>query len=1369
MHRLPRRLRAQGRTISHALFFAAAAAAPAALAGPAMAAGGVFSTATYSGASGSSTQMNDTNIGVSSTYLYQNSANINGPAVTITPSTGSPVTFNAGGLNSGTNWTLSGASNSFTNASSNVSGGVGTMLSDFTYGGNPAAFTESGLTVGQTYVLTFYNQSFGTTDNRTQTIVASDGGTGTYDEDPGTAGDGNLLRYTFVANAASESLTITPTTAASMHFYGFSNQQVFTNTYTGSGGSFNDNTAWSNSAVPALNGMAPNGVGTNAELPAQPQATYISLDSPTTLGHIQFDGTGSYNLVGVNTLTFQTDPGGASVMNVPDPAGVHTIAVPVALQSPAAKLGPGTLVFSNFITSNGNPITVNGGTLQFGDNVSSNGNTDGPITNNSVVSFANTAAQTYSGTISGTGNLTTIGSATLVLAGSNTFSGTTTIGPNETLQLNNTNALQNSALTTDGGALVFVSGVTNFSIGALNGSKAVALVDSGGTAINLTLGGVSTSGNYAGALTGAGSLTKVGSGTQVLSGSSSYTGVTTIGGGILNVSKLTDYGVNGPLGARLASQEAASDVGLHFTGGTLQYTGSTPTSTNRQIRILAGTGSAIDASGTTPSATMNFTYSGANTDLFDSPGTRTFTLTGTNAGNNFFDIQLTDQGGNPTTLNKTGVGTWVLGATASTYSGGTNVQNGTLAVDPAAGSLPAGGTVSLGSGSTPGVLALGDSSSNVTVSQTIGGLTSGNVVPGSAVINGSTGLANLTINSAISSAYGGVIGGTGAQSGISLTKTGPATFFLASPGGSNNYTGPTQINNGTLALGGLGSTAVATYHFEGNANDSSGNGNTATLVGGPAYVAGVNGGQAISFNGSSQYATVPYSSSLNVQGQYTVSFWEKLNAPITSPGQTFISTRNGSDVSAIDVQSTATGVHADIGGSIPGYSGTYWFSTSADASLSLGTNWNMVTYAITNSGYSIYFNGALVTNSPFQNFTGYNRNPILMTSAQTLSIGSQEAGGATYDPGSDLNGSMDEVNIFNSALSTAQIQALYNLELGTTPAAVNILPVGTPLQIASGATLDLQGTSQTVASISDVVPGAGGTITNTSGSPATLTDNLATGTATYSGVITDNGPLQAVSFVKAGNGTQVLAGSSTFSGSTTVSGGTLLITGSLPAGGTVMVAANATLGGSGSVGPITAAGASAGIIAPLSLGSPSILSAPSVAGGSGLQFKFQFTQASGQSPNYATPAASGNDLLNLTGMPAIGNGGLTSGNSVGIYLPASLAAGQTFKGGFYAASDTNLAAEVAAASFRFYEATANGGANDAVTYNGVAYQPVSDFGLTVATSVTMESAAFPSGTENGSITQFTVTAVPEPTALALLGLATVGLLARRRRATLPAC
>ena len=84
----------------------------------------------------------------------------------------------------------------------------------------------------------------------------------------------------------------------------------------------------------------------------------------------------------------------------------------------------------------------------------------------------------------------------------------------------------------------------------------------------------------------------------------------------------------------------------------------------------------------------------------------------------------------------------------------------------------------------------------------------------------------------------------------------------------------------------------------------------------------------------------------------------------------------------------------------------------------------------------------------------------------------------------------------------------------------------------------------------------------------TLTLGGSTGTATFSGAITDTDNADdRLNLVKAGAGTQVLSGDNSYRGTTTVSFGTLLINGDSSAvTGDVLVEAVGTLGGSGTIG-----------------------------------------------------------------------------------------------------------------------------------------------------------------------------------------------------------
>ena len=449
-------------------------------------------------------------------------------------------------------------------------------------------------------------------------------------------------------------------------------------------------------------------------------------------------GLGRAVLSGTNGYSGTTTIGaGALQIDAADSLGGSTAISVSGVSNSALVLG------GNITAGSGKTVTIRGGGFDgfFGALSTPTTNSTALWEGNVVIGdLNNTRIGSRAGSleISGVISETTAGSSLIVrsetassmviLSGNNTFTGPVTVSNAGILNIRHANALGGTAsgtLVGSGTTLQLEGGVTfaaeplNITGGGVTGDLGVLRNISGnntftgpvtlaaqsrissaadtltfdvasGPAITATNQNVIFSG--AGNIvvndpitTGTGAVTKQESGVLSLNAANTYTGVTSFQSGIVNVSSLTDYGVAGPLGARTLAQEAATNIGLRFAGGTLQYTGSTAQSTNRQIRIGTA-GGTIDASGSTPAATLSLTHSGLNTDLFDSPGIRTLTLTGSNAGDNTFAIVLQDQAANPTSLTKSGTGKWVL-TNAHTYTGNTNVDEGTLVIASTTGAL----------------------------------------------------------------------------------------------------------------------------------------------------------------------------------------------------------------------------------------------------------------------------------------------------------------------------------------------------------------------------------------------------------------------------------------------------------------------------------------------------------------------------------------------------------------------------------------------------------------------------------------------------------------------------------------------------------
>jgi autotransporter-associated beta strand protein len=233
--------------------------------------------------------------------------------------------------------------------------------------------------------------------------------------------------------------------------------------------------------------------------------------------------------------------------------------------------GGSGIVVLRYLTASGS-ATATGGTVSTGTG-SAAGYTIFQFKTTGSSTFTVTSAPTasdavISGNISGTGGLLVNGTTSLVLSGSNTYTGDTSVASG-TLQLDNRDALRGSTFTGGAGSLKFGSG-TAFTFGGLSGSSAIALSNTAGSAVNLTVGGNNVVGTYSGVLSGAGALTKVGTELFTLTGNNSYSGATTISSGTLRV------GAGGAISNTVVNNAALvfDRSGLTSFGGTISGAGS---------------------------------------------------------------------------------------------------------------------------------------------------------------------------------------------------------------------------------------------------------------------------------------------------------------------------------------------------------------------------------------------------------------------------------------------------------------------------------------------------------------------------------------------------------------------------------------------------------------------------------------------------------------------------------------------------------------------------------------------------------------------------------------------------------------------------
>jgi autotransporter-associated beta strand protein len=554
------------------------------------------------------------------------------------------------------------------------------------------------------------------------------------------------------------------------------------------------------------------------------------------------------------------------------------------------------------------------------------------------------------------------------------------------------------------------------------------------------------------------------------------------------------YNLNGGTLILAAVNSNPATAAFNFGGGTLQASGSF-----------------------TLYLPMTLTGSGGNATV-DTAG-YAVTLSGSLSG--------------PGGLTKTDGGTLILSA-ANTYTGPTAVNGGILSLT---GALSATTSLAVGGGTFSYA-----PSGSTGKSQTVAGLT---VNAGLSGVNASA--SNTLALAAITRNTGGVVDfNSGTTGTITTTRTntngilGPwATYgsgtslSYAAENGSGApyaivaYTGATPIASGVSGLtdttgtvnytlsGGGGTLAAAvtanTIQFTGGAN---------TITASAAHPLSLNG----IMNDASGTAAV-------TGGNLVIGSAKEL--VFTGPGNMTVASviqDNPGGASALTMAGSGTLVLSA--------SNTYSGPTTIDGgTLQMGSGG---TAGSINSTSSVTDNGLLVFD---------------LSSAATFTRTISGNGGVTQMAPSILR--LTGTNTYNgpTTISTGTIQLGSNTALGSSSV----------VSISGGAVLDLDSFSPTIGSLA-----GSGTVTNTAASgSSTLTLAPASGsTTTFSGVV-QNGPA-ATALTLNGAGMVILAGANTYTGPTTISSGTLQLNNARAAqNSTVAVNGNSALAfGSGVTAPV---------------------------------------------------------------------------------------------------------------------------------------------------------------------------------------------------------
>ncbi len=217
---------------------------------------------------------------------------------------------------------------------------------------------------------------------------------------------------------------------------------------------------------------------------------------------------------------------------------------------------------------------------------------------------------------------------------------------------------------------------------------------------------------------------------------------------------------------------------------------------------------------------------------------------------------------------------------------------------------------------------------------------------------------------------------------------------------------------------------VGYWPFNGNANDESGNGNNGMVYGATLTMDRFgNTGKACYFDGVNDFITISHSNSLAIVGDITMSVWKK-SFGNTGNYETFLTKRDANGNWNYSFGASHYFGPGGCSGEVDKYvtarrngGGAQYELRYSDSIVSTSVNlWTHMVVVIKNNEVRFYINGQITAYSCFGN--QFTISPIDI--GAPLSIGSCNCGLAEY-----FNGILDDIAIYNRALTQEEITALY--------------------------------------------------------------------------------------------------------------------------------------------------------------------------------------------------------------------------------------------------------------------------------------------------------------------------------------------------------
>jgi hypothetical protein len=265
---------------------------------------------------------------------------------------------------------------------------------------------------------------------------------------------------------------------------------------------------------------------------------------------------------------------------------------------------------------------------------------------------------------------------------------------------------------------------------------------------------------------------------------------------------------------------------------------------------------------------------------------------------------------------------------------------------------------------------------------------------------------------------GGATSSVLALTNVQPTQAGSYTIQVTSLYGSATSSNAILTINPAPPCAPPPSGLVSWWRGEGDCLDAIGT-NNGTLQNGATFAAGLVG-QSFAFDGVNDYVKIPRAAGLDVGGQVTIDFWMK--ADPSSPIGSRVAGLVGSDYYGMEIGTAQAGVYLFVS-----TDGGATFVTTADANgggASFPTGeWHHVAGTCDGARLQFYLDG-----QPWGKPTSVTGTISAMLASSFVTIGSED--GRTRFPfciGTRyFNGLVDEVDIFNRALSASEIAAIYN-------------------------------------------------------------------------------------------------------------------------------------------------------------------------------------------------------------------------------------------------------------------------------------------------------------------------------------------------------